>query len=142
MIIEKITDWAYRLQLGATMHIHNVFHVDLLEPAPAPSFIQGRQVEPPGPVELESNEYEVERILDSDWVGARGTTKAHLEYLIKWRGWDNTDDAATWERAEAIVSTTLIDEYYETHPTAPGGPMEPLETQGVWQKKKKRQRRV
>ncbi len=140
-IIEKITDWAYRLQLGPRMRIHNVFHVDLLEPVPAPSFINKRRVDPPGPVELETDEYEVERILNSDWVGARGKNKGQLEYLVQWRGWENTDEAATWEPAAAILSKELVDDYYQRCPTAAGGPSEPEENKGVSHKQKIRHRR-
>jgi hypothetical protein len=47
-----------------------------------------------------------------------------------------------WEREDSIVSDSLVDEYYQAHPKAPGGPLEPVEKKGISQGKKSRHRRV
>lgn len=65
-IIEKVSPLAYRLELPSSMgHIHNVFHVRLLERYDK-NTIPGRTQPPPPPIEIEGDlEYEIEDILDS-----------------------------------------------------------------------------
>jgi hypothetical protein len=88
-IIAQINLISYRLELPPTMHIHQVFHVSLLEPykkTQIPSQI------PPPPPPIETNhdvEYEVEEILDSRLRHRR------LEYFIHWKGYGISE--RTWE---------------------------------------------
>lgn len=46
--------------------------------------------------------YIVEKILDM-----RKTKKGHIEYLIKWKGYDNESDN-TWEPMENCVSVLIF----------------------------------
>src|SRR5258706_10938563 len=68
-IIKKVSSYAYKLDLLASMKVHPVFHVSLLEPAasdPLPDQIQP----PPPPVIIdEEPEWEVDKIVDSKFVG-------------------------------------------------------------------------
>jgi len=59
-VLGKVNDVAYRLELPASMPIHDVFHVSLLRP-----YDKGRTpIPPPIPILVEGEyEYEVERIL-------------------------------------------------------------------------------
>ena len=64
-ISECINFMAYRLDLPPHYHIHDVFHVSLLEVYHPSVLPRWKPIRPP-PIELESgNEYEVEEILDS-----------------------------------------------------------------------------
>lgn len=64
-ISEIVSSHAVRLDLPPSLRIHNVFHVNLLEPASA-SKISGRIVPPPTPIEVPGGtEYEVSAIVDS-----------------------------------------------------------------------------
>ncbi|SAM05897.1 hypothetical protein [Absidia glauca] len=55
--------------------------------------------------ELSDNEYEVERVMDHRQDGSE------TEYLIKWKGYDNSFN--TWEPEENILSaTSLVKEYF------------------------------
>lgn len=91
-IKKTISPYAYELDLPASMKIHPVFHVSLLDPVnkdPVP----GQILPPPPPVEVEGEEeFEIEEVLDSRM------SRRKLQYLIKWRGYD----APTWEPATSI----------------------------------------
>ncbi|SOV03297.1 uncharacterized protein UDID_18617 [Ustilago sp. UG-2017a] len=83
-VSEIISSHAYRLQLPPSMKIHNVFHVDRLEPYVA-NTIPNRVQPPPPPVEVESDlEYEVEQILDSK---VDHHYRDPLFYLVRWVGY-------------------------------------------------------
>lgn len=65
VIQKQINPVAYRLKLPTTMKIHPVFHVSLLEPY-RESFFPRRVQCPPPSIEIENHEeYEVEKVLDS-----------------------------------------------------------------------------
>ena len=64
-ISEKISSHVYRLELPSTMQIHDVFHVQLLEPF-MDNTIENRIQSPPPPIEVEGQEeHKVEAIIDS-----------------------------------------------------------------------------
>src|SRR5258706_14909732 len=69
-IIKKVSSHTYKLDLPASMKVHPVFHIFLLEPAatdPLPD-----QVQPPPPpmiVENKEPKWEVDEIIDSKIVG-------------------------------------------------------------------------
>lgn len=56
--------------------------------------------------EIEEEEYEVEKCVDKRIV------KGKTQYLIKWKGFDDTDN--TWEPIENLECSELISEYEET----------------------------
>ena len=87
MIIEQIGTQAYRLQLPASMKVHPMFHVSLLEPYHL-FIIPDHTHPPPPPIIVESeSEYEVEEILDSKYRHKR------LFYLVKWKGYNPCDNS-------------------------------------------------
>src|SRR5467141_3892003 len=101
-IIEKVSSHAYRLGLSlALSRIHPVFHVSLLQPT-STSDIPNRVVDPPPPIDLDdSDEWEVNRNLDSKidgWHKGPG-----LLYLVEWKGFDDTPDATSWEPPEHLA---------------------------------------
>src|SRR5579875_2853668 len=55
LVVRQINKVAYRLELPASMKIHHVFHVFLLEPYKE-STLPGRVQEPPSPIEIEGDE--------------------------------------------------------------------------------------
>ncbi|KAG0161663.1 hypothetical protein PDIDSM_2095 [Penicillium digitatum] len=103
-VLEAISAHAYKLELPASMKIHPVFNVSLLQPA-ATNPVNGQVTEPAPPVEVEGlEEWEVEDILDSRWE-RRGRGGPRLKYTVKWIGYDEpTEEPAEYlDHAREIV---------------------------------------
>jgi hypothetical protein len=94
--------------------IHPVFHVSLLSPF-RESTISNRRQPPPPPVEIEDElEWEVEQILDSRFRYRR------LEYLVAWKGYEETEDRTTWEPASNLEnSPELVAAFHAAYPDKP-----------------------
>jgi hypothetical protein len=87
-IVERISPYAYRLDLPNTMQVHPVFHTSLLSPAgtnPHPGHLQ--PTTPPVIVDGEE-EFQIEQILDSKRGRGKG---GPITYLVKWTGWDQVN---------------------------------------------------
>jgi hypothetical protein len=62
----KIPDYAYKLKLPKTMKIHDVFHIDVLEPSPRRSRFTDKVPRVPDPGTPVDPEYEVEAVIATD----------------------------------------------------------------------------
>lgn len=122
-ILAAIGTKAYKLELAPSMKIHPVFHVARLKPYQA-NEIPGRVVSPPPPLETEQGEeYEVEQIINSHWVGR----PKRFEYLVKWVGYGPANN--TWEPIANVANAQeLVKEFHEQHLDAasPDHPPQPL----------------
>lgn len=104
-VTRRISDSNYELRLPDTMRIHPIFHISLLEAAPAGARLQ-EKVE----VEALEGEYEVEAIWGSRKKGSV------TEYLIKWLGYDELEN--TWEPAKHLKhSHQMLEEYHRQNPS-------------------------
>lgn len=108
-VTEKISSHAYRLDLPSDVRIHNVFHVQLLEPY-VENTIPHRTQPPPPPLEVEGEEeYEIEAILDTK------VDKRYLDsrrYLVKWLGYEER----TWLGSEELGNAQdLLKEFNLKH---------------------------
>ena len=84
-IIERVGPLAFRLELPPTMAIHDVFHVNLLRPAPDDP-LTGQALPAPPPVFVDDlPEYAVEAIVDSMRDRRRGVL-----YKVQWVGYAET----------------------------------------------------
>ncbi len=92
-IKEKKSEVVYELELPKGSRLHPRFHVSLLEPAPQHLPIQKEFKT------LEEEEYEVEKI-----IGER-TQGDEWQYLVKWKGYDNTEN--TWEPVGHLKNARL-----------------------------------
>jgi hypothetical protein len=81
-----------------------VFHVALMEPAPADSALSNEEW-----TEADDDEYEVEKILDY------GKVKGRWSYLVKWKGYSNTHNS--WQQKLNLQHCQLkIKQYHQRHP--------------------------
>ncbi|CAI5485838.1 unnamed protein product [Closterium sp. Naga37s-1] len=90
LVEAQVTPVTFRLRLPDAWKLHNAFHVQLLKPYKDPNQqFQGRQLPPPPPVLVQDEtEYEIERVLSHRRRGGRT-----LEFLIRWKGYDPTEDS-------------------------------------------------
>ncbi|CAI7810891.1 unnamed protein product [Closterium sp. NIES-54] len=90
LVEAQVTPVTFRLRLPDTWKLHNAFHVQLLKPYKDPNQqFQGRQLPPPPPVLIQDEpEYKVERVLTHRRRGGKT-----LEFLLRWKGYDPTEDS-------------------------------------------------
>lgn len=113
-IVEKIGSRAYRLQLPASMQIHDVFHVSLLEKY-HPTFNLLRGIEDiPDPVvdTQDSGDRAIERIVDSE------TRRGKLHYLVQYE--DSLPEDYSWEPASDLSNDPAVALFHDRHPDLPG----------------------
>ena len=112
IIKQKVSPYAYELELPSGMKIHSVFHVSLLRPLK--DDLISRQVPPPQPM-IVKNEglYFVDSIDDMKWNGQ----KKQFKLLIKWKGYEQQ----TWKLYMMIKTDApeLVKEFHEDHSTQP-----------------------
>jgi RNase H-like domain found in reverse transcriptase/Reverse transcriptase (RNA-dependent DNA polymerase)/Integrase zinc binding domain/Chromo (CHRromatin Organisation MOdifier) domain/Retroviral aspartyl protease len=107
-IVKVISQTNYELSLPKGMRIHPIFHISLLEPAPADADIQDSiEVIPE-----QEEEYEVERILDTEWKDNE------IKYLVRWKGYEPNDD--TWEPVTNLRNCQhLVRKFHLRNPDRP-----------------------
>ena len=111
-VLKQINPVAYELQLPATMKIHPVFHISLLEPYKDIN-IPGRSTPPPPYIEIDGQEeFEVQSILDSR------IHRNQLQYLVEWKGYGISD--ASWEPAKNLKhAPQVISSFHRKYPNKP-----------------------
>jgi hypothetical protein len=89
---KQVSPYTYELGLPASIRIHRVQPVSLLDPV-AENPLEGQVVLPPPSVEVDGEEeYQVSSIEDSRMY------RNQLQYLIRWTGYDSL----TWEPAKFV----------------------------------------
>ena len=90
---ECVNDQAFRLKLPASMRLHNVFHVSLLEPYRE----DGSYQPPPATVFIDGDiRYDVAEVLDARSTGSR------RQFLVRWEGYGPEHD--TWEDEKNLAN--------------------------------------
>jgi hypothetical protein len=115
-LVERVVNpVAYKLKLPASLKIHPVFHVSMLQPwredAEFPEH-QPAQTRPP-PVNEDENMFKVDRLLDKR--ARRYGRGQRVEYLVRWSGYGPEDD--TWEPV-AHIDSGLVADFEASHHAA------------------------
>jgi hypothetical protein len=99
--------------------VHPVFHVSQLEPS-IPNAIPNRVQTPPPPVEIDGEpEFEIAEILDSKFDRRRRNCK--LLYLVRWLGYEGTEDETSWLLATELAhASELLSDFHSRYPARPG----------------------
>jgi hypothetical protein len=106
-IEEVISKTNYRLALPGKTRRHPVFHISLLEPAPANAPLETSEE-----IHEDQEEYDVEEILDSRQNGRK------FEYLVKWEGYPPEDN--TWEpMAHLKTAPQKVALFHQRYPDRP-----------------------
>ena len=104
---------AIKLKLLRSLQIHPIVNVSWVKPYLSP--MEGQTPYWPGPVHItkdRDNEWEVDHIVDSCLKNKK------LEYLIHWRGYDDSD--CTWEsKANLGNAKDTICDFHKSHSSAP-----------------------
>ncbi|MBW0490940.1 hypothetical protein O181_030655 [Austropuccinia psidii MF-1] len=91
-ILKKVSTHAYDLKLlSQWKSIHPVFHISLLEPVKT-SKIPNRLKEPPPPIIIEEEGWEVSQILDSKLKRGKSW------YLVEWKGFSQDSEYPLWNQ--------------------------------------------
>ena len=106
VVIGQVGTSAHRLAPPASLHIHPVFHVSLLEPHVANTF-PDRVVVPPLPTHVDGlPEFEVKKILDSRYFYRK------LQYLVDWVGYN--DSERSWQPVENLSNADIAIRKFHT----------------------------
>jgi hypothetical protein len=119
-ISRMISPIVFELHLPATMKIHPVFHVSLLEPK-TKDIVKDFVQPPPPPVIIADDDiqYEVEEILDAGFV-SKGPKKV-FHYLVRWKGYAPAHDS--WEPVENVENAPeLVADFHLRYPDKPVPP--------------------
>src|ERR1700720_4906198 len=94
--------------------VHPVFHVSQLELSTLNTILN--RIQPPPPVEVDNDiEYKIAEILDSKldphW-------KCKLLYLVRWAGYEGTDQEIDWLVATELTDTSeLVADFHSANPS-------------------------
>ena len=100
---KRIKEVNYELRLPKNMRIRPVFHISLLEPAPADAPLE-TDIE----MEPDQTDYEVEQILDVRKFGKQ------WRYLVRWKNYPPEEDS--WEPLKCLNCPQRQREFHQRHP--------------------------
>ena len=100
------------------MHsIHPIFHVSMLEPSTPNEFPNQTETLPLPIIINREMEFEISEILDSKIDKCR---KCRLQYLVKWSGYEGTDEETSWIPASELKhATESMADFHLANPEKP-----------------------
>ena len=118
-ILAQVGSISFTLHLPNSMcSIHPVFHVSMLEPS-SPNEFPNQTETPPPPIIIDGEmEFKISEILDSKINKCR---KCRLQYLVKWSGYEGTDEETSWiPTSELEHATESVADFHLANPDKPG----------------------
>jgi hypothetical protein len=119
-VIARVGLRSYTLRLLDSMRaVHPVFHVSMLEPS-VPNSIPEWTQSPLPPAEIDGEaKYEISEILDSKTD--RHHRPCNLLYLVRWAGYEGTDEETSWVLATELGhATEIVTDLHSAYPAKPG----------------------
>ena len=111
-VVQVMSPINYHLELPTQWSIHPVFHIDLLTPYRETIMHGANYQHPPPNLVDNAEEYEVEKVLDSQQFGRRW----RLQYLVKWKGYPDSDNM--WVDKDDIFADDKVREFKQSNPDA------------------------
>jgi Chromo (CHRromatin Organisation MOdifier) domain len=105
-ITKEVSPVVFQLALPPQWRVHNVFHASLLTPYKEMEEHGDNFAQPPPELIEGQEEYEVEQIMNSRWLGRA----QKLQYLLRWKGYSRAHDS--WQDATEVHTPELIKEYH------------------------------
>ena len=109
-VIQVMSPINYHLELPLQWSIHPVFHIDLLTPYRETITHGANYQRPPPDLVDNTEEYEVEKILDSRLFSRR----QRLQYLVKWKGYPDLDNM--WFDKDDVFADDKVQAFKESNP--------------------------
>ncbi len=101
-----LVDSSYKLKLSEFMHVHDVFHSDLLCSV-VDDFLSDQKNEFSDSIVInDENEWEIDNILNSRWYQRR------LQYRVKWNNYDNDLNWYNADDDEFMNTQKIIDDFH------------------------------
>lgn len=126
-IEEVLGPVTYRLKLPAQWTIHPVFHANLLTPYHETNEHGPNSTNPPPDVINEEEEWEVDKIQDTEWRKLEGSRSQALHFLVHYAGYDNSENQ--WRPStEFHDDDQVVLDFYLEHPDAPSHSHKPAKT--------------
>ena len=115
-VVELVGTHAVKLELPNHMRIHPVVNIGRLKRFVEAGYELQRRKEPEAIIMNDgTEEFEVKEVLDSRY--RRGI----LEYMVEWKGYEGTNEAVSWEKAENLegMADEKVSEFHRDHPLKP-----------------------
>ena len=118
-ILAQVGSVSFTLCLPNSMcGIHPIFHVSMLEPSALNKFPNQTETPLPPIIINGETEFKISEILDSKIDKHR---KCRLQYLIKWSGYEGTNEETSWIPASELKHTTgSVADFHLANPDKPG----------------------
>ncbi len=104
--ITDSVDSSYKLKLSETMHIHDVFHSELLRSVVDDSLPDQKNELSRSIVINNEDEWEINDILNFQWY------QRWLQYRVKWKNYDNDLNWYNADDNEFMNAQKMIDEFH------------------------------
>ncbi len=104
--IINLVDSFYKLKLSETMHIHDVFHSELLRLVVNDSLSDQKNESSRSIVINDEDEWKIDDILNSRWY------RRQLQYWVKWKSYDNDLNWYNADDDEFMNAQEMIDDFH------------------------------